>query len=79
VAALLLRDNAQKLRLLNALREPDVGLPLTMPQLQALSLPVVVNRWVMEISAVQYDCGERLYGVVARQGSAASACVSGAR
>jgi hypothetical protein len=44
VAAPLLRDTAQRLRLLNALREPDVGLPLTMPQLQALSLPVVVNR-----------------------------------
>lgn len=44
VAAPLLRETAQRLRLLNALREPEVGLPLTMPQLQALSLPVVVNR-----------------------------------
>jgi hypothetical protein len=44
VAAPLLRDTAQRLRLLNALREPEVGLPLTMPQLQALSLPVVANR-----------------------------------
>lgn len=42
----LLRSTALKLRLLNALREPDVGLPLTMPQLEALSLPVVVSRWV---------------------------------
>jgi hypothetical protein len=40
----LLRSTALKLRLLNALREPDVGLPLTMPQLEALSLPVVVSR-----------------------------------
>lgn len=39
----LLRSVALKLRLLNALREPDVGLPLTMPQLEALSLPVVVS------------------------------------
>jgi len=42
----LLRSVAVKLRLLNALREPDVGLPLTMPQLDALSLPVVVSRYV---------------------------------
>lgn len=41
----LLRSVAVKLRLLNALREPDVGLPLTMPQLDALSLPVVVSRY----------------------------------
>ncbi|KAF6254839.1 vacuolar protein sorting-associated protein 16 [Scenedesmus sp. NREL 46B-D3] len=47
VAAPLLRDTAQRLRLLNALREPAVGLPLTMPQLQALSLPVVINRLVL--------------------------------
>ncbi|WIA22377.1 hypothetical protein OEZ85_004684 [Tetradesmus obliquus] len=47
VAAPLLRETAQRLRLLNALREPEVGLPLTMPQLQALSLPVVVNRLVL--------------------------------
>lgn len=40
----LLRSVALKLRLLNALREPDVGMPLTMPQLEALSLPVVVSR-----------------------------------
>lgn len=40
----LLRGTALKLRLLNALREPVVGLPLTMPQLEALSLPVVVSR-----------------------------------
>lgn len=43
----LLRSVAVKLRLLNALREPDVGLPLTMPQLDALSLPVVVSRLVL--------------------------------
>jgi hypothetical protein len=49
VVAPLLRDTAQRLRLLNALREPDVGLPLTMPQLQALSLPVVVNRCVLSL------------------------------
>lgn len=42
----LLRDVTLKLRLLNALREPDVGVPLTMPQLEALSLPVVVSRCV---------------------------------
>ncbi len=40
----LLRDLAVRLRLLNAFREPQVGLPLTMPQLEALSLPVVVSR-----------------------------------
>jgi hypothetical protein len=40
----LLRDVALKLRLLNALRDPHVGMPLTMPQLEALSLPVVVSR-----------------------------------
>lgn len=44
VPAGLLRDTALRLRLLNALREPEVGLPLTMPQLEALSLPVVVSR-----------------------------------
>ncbi|KAF8057673.1 VCL1 [Scenedesmus sp. PABB004] len=42
----LLRETALKLRVLNALREPKVGLPLTMPQLEALTLPVVVGRLV---------------------------------
>ena len=41
---LLLVDTCRKLRVLNALREPGVGLPLTMPQLQLITLPVVVAR-----------------------------------
>lgn len=40
----MLRDLTTKLRVLNALRDPAVGLPLTMPQLEALTLPVVVHR-----------------------------------
>lgn len=40
----LLHGLAVRLRVLNALRQPDVGMPLTMPQLEALSMPVVVNR-----------------------------------
>lgn len=40
----MLKDLTIKLRVLNALREPGVGLPLTMPQLEALTLPVVVHR-----------------------------------
>ncbi len=40
----LMHDTTGKLRVLNALREPAVGLPLTMCQLEALTLPVVVAR-----------------------------------
>lgn len=35
---------ACRLRVLNAVRDPQVGLPLTATQLEALSLPVVVAR-----------------------------------
>jgi hypothetical protein len=45
VPAALLHQLAIKMRVLNALREPEVGVPLTMPQLEALSLPVVISRW----------------------------------
>ncbi|KAI8468744.1 MAG: vacuolar protein sorting-associated protein 16 [Monoraphidium minutum] len=44
---LLMRDVARKLRILNAVREPGVGLPLTMAQLEALTLPVLVSRLVV--------------------------------
>eukprot|EP00775_Hariotina_reticulata_P009376 gene9376-9539_t len=47
VPADLLHQLAIKMRILNALREPDVGLPLSMPQLEALSLPVVISRLVL--------------------------------
>eukprot|EP00878_Enallax_costatus_P027161 GHUV01029216.1.p1 GENE.GHUV01029216.1~~GHUV01029216.1.p1 ORF type:complete len:582 (+),score=119.59 GHUV01029216.1:259-2004(+) len=43
----VLKDLTVKLRVLNALRDPSVGLPLTMPQLEALTLPVVVHRLVL--------------------------------
>jgi hypothetical protein len=42
---LLMREAARKLRVLNAARDPAVGVPLTMPQLDALTLPVLVSRW----------------------------------
>lgn len=45
VPAALLHQLAIKMRILNALREPEVGVPLTLPQLEALSLPVVISRW----------------------------------
>ncbi len=41
----LLHDVATGLRLLNAVREPVVGLPLTWGQLQALGPRAVVARW----------------------------------
>ncbi|GIL84671.1 hypothetical protein Vretifemale_13276, partial [Volvox reticuliferus] len=37
---------ACRLRILNAVRDPRVGLPLTMTQLEALSLPVLVARLI---------------------------------
>ncbi|MEW5298634.1 MAG: hypothetical protein WDW36_001730 [Sanguina aurantia] len=43
---LLLHSTCSKLRLLNALREPAVGMPLTMGQLEALTVPVVVARLI---------------------------------
>eukprot|EP00879_Flechtneria_rotunda_P017255 GHRR01018076.1.p1 GENE.GHRR01018076.1~~GHRR01018076.1.p1 ORF type:complete len:487 (+),score=167.02 GHRR01018076.1:290-1750(+) len=43
----LLRNVAIRLRVLNAVRDPQVGMPLTMPQLEALTLPVVVGRLVL--------------------------------
>lgn len=43
---LLLHSTCSKLRVLNALREPAVGMPLTMGQLEALTMPVVVARCV---------------------------------
>lgn len=39
-------ETACKLRVLNALREPRPGMPLTLPQLEALTLPAVVQRLV---------------------------------
>jgi hypothetical protein len=47
----LLRDVALKLRVMNALRDAAVGLPLTMPQLEALTLPVVVSRYDVTLSS----------------------------
>ena len=41
----LMYGTACRLRILNAVRDAGVGLPLTMVQLEALSLPVVVARW----------------------------------
>ncbi|KAL4440601.1 hypothetical protein ABPG75_003602 [Micractinium tetrahymenae] len=40
------REVARRLRVLNALREPAVGMPLTMAQLQAEGLPAVISRLV---------------------------------
>ncbi|EFN53979.1 hypothetical protein CHLNCDRAFT_135924 [Chlorella variabilis] len=39
-------DVARRLRVLNALRDPAIGMPLTMPQLEAEGLPAVVSRLV---------------------------------
>ena len=36
----------QSLRILNALRAPDVGMPLTLPQLEALTPLVLVSRLI---------------------------------
>lgn len=36
----------QNLRILNALRSPDVGVPLTLGQLEALTPPVLVDRLI---------------------------------
>jgi hypothetical protein len=36
----------RQLRILNALRKPEVGLPLTAAQAEALTQPVVVSRLV---------------------------------
>jgi hypothetical protein len=41
---LLMRDAARKLRALNAVRDERVGVGLTMAQLEALTLPVLVSR-----------------------------------
>ncbi|KIY95564.1 Vacuolar protein sorting-associated protein 16 [Monoraphidium neglectum] len=41
---LLMREAARKLRVLNVVRDAAVGIPLTMPQLEALTLPVLVSR-----------------------------------
>lgn len=40
-------DVAVKLRLLNALREGAVGIPMTMAQLDVMGLPAVVAKWVV--------------------------------
>ncbi|KAG2491741.1 hypothetical protein HYH03_009904 [Edaphochlamys debaryana] len=42
----LMYGTACRLRILNALRDPRVGLPLTAAQLEALSLPVLVARLI---------------------------------
>ena len=36
----------QSLRILNALRSPDIGVPLTLAQLEALTPPVLVDRLI---------------------------------
>lgn len=43
---LMVYETCQKLRLVNALKAPEVGLPLTVPQLEVLTLPGVVARLV---------------------------------
>lgn len=45
---LALRDAARRLRALNAVRDAAVGMPLTMPQLEALTLPALISRWVVD-------------------------------
>jgi hypothetical protein len=40
----LTHDTAHKLRLLNVLRSPEIGLPLTAAQLGVLGLPAVIGR-----------------------------------
>eukprot|EP00884_Botryococcus_braunii_P014410 jgi/Botrbrau1/22970/Bobra.0030s0042.1 len=42
----LLLKTCQKLRVLNTLRAPDIGWPLTLAQMEALSLPVLISRLV---------------------------------
>jgi hypothetical protein len=42
----LLLKTCQKLRVLNALRAPDIGWPLTLAQLEALTLPTLISRLV---------------------------------
>lgn len=42
----LVHEAASALRVLNALRDPAVGVPLTRPQLDALTVPVVIARLV---------------------------------
>lgn len=37
--------HCQRLRVLNAVRDPSVGMPLTMVQMDSLTLPVVVSRY----------------------------------
>lgn len=46
VGKLALRDAAMSLRVLNALKSPDIGVPLTSRQLEALTLEGVVQRLV---------------------------------
>jgi hypothetical protein len=41
---LLLVNTCRQLRVLNALRDPSVGLPLTLAQLQELTAPQLVSR-----------------------------------
>lgn len=45
-ASTALHDICKWLRILNAVRDPTIGLPLTLAQLEALSLPVLVARMV---------------------------------
>jgi hypothetical protein len=40
----LTHDTAHKLRLLNVVRSPEIGLPLTAAQLGVLGLPAVIGR-----------------------------------
>ena len=41
-----LRDTATSLRLLNALRDPGIGVPLTLRQLSNMTTPVLIQRLV---------------------------------
>jgi hypothetical protein len=50
---LLMREAARKLRVLNVVRDAAVGIPLTMPQLEALTLPVLVSRCGVKAEALR--------------------------